>query len=143
MKNSMSYQNFDNNENSIREAKQLSPLTLAFIGDAVYEILVRQAVVNEGNAPVHKLHFNTVKFVKASAQAKAVEMIEPMLTDEEKDILRRGRNTSSMTVPKSAEPREYRLATGLEALFGYLHLSGQEKRAEELFEIIYISMKGE
>lgn len=121
----------------IHEIKQLSPLTLAFVGDAVYEILVRERVVKKGNAPVSKLHFETVSFVKATAQAKAIRFIEEKLSEEERDIVRRGRNSSSMTVPKNAEPIEYRMATGLEALFGYLHLSGQQERLEELFTYIF------
>lgn len=121
----------------IKEAKQMSPLTLAFIGDAVYEILVRKTIVNSHKAPVHKLHFATVSFVKASAQARAIALIEPLLTEEEQDIVRRGRNSSSMTVPKSAQPKEYRMATALEALFGYLYLSKQSDRLEELFFYIF------
>jgi ribonuclease-3 family protein len=118
------------------QAKGYSPLTLAFLGDSVYELLIRQKIVSKGSMPVRKLHLFAVEKVRASFQAAGVRLIEPLLTEEETDILRRGRNANSH-VPKSATVDEYRLATGLETLFGYLHITGEFERLEELFEKIY------
>jgi ribonuclease-3 family protein len=118
------------------QARSYSPLTLAFLGDSVYELLVRQKIVENGSCPVRKLHNKAVGKVRASYQAEGVRLIEPLLSEEEADILRRGRNANSH-VPKSSSVEDYRLATGLETLFGYLHLSGQAGRIEELFEKIY------
>lgn len=117
-------------------ASQLSPLTLAFIGDAVYELLVRGQVLARGSAPVGKLHHRTVDFVRADAQAKAVRSIQPVLTETEAAVLRRGRNANSAHIAKNADPADYRYATGLEALFGYLYLIGENQRLRELFTLI-------
>lgn len=118
-----------------RDAKQYSPLALAYLGDAVYERLCRAHLVKKANMPAGKLHFMGVHFVNAHYQAMCAEKLGDMLSDEEADILRRGRNAKSLTVPKHADVSEYRLATGLEALFGYLELIGDQKRIEELFEL--------
>ena len=118
------------------QAKSYSPLTLAFLGDSVYEMLVRHKITLDGACPVRKLHNKAVEKVRASYQAAGVKAIEEMLTEEEADIIRRGRNANS-TVPKSSSVTEYRLATGLETLFGYLYLIGETDRIEELFEVIY------
>jgi len=117
-------------------ARSYSPLTLAFLGDSVYEVLVRQKIVLAGTLPPNKLHAACVKKVNAAYQSAAVGMIEPLLTEEEADILRRGRNANP-NVPKSASPADYRRATGLEALLGYLSLIGEDERIKELFEVIY------
>ncbi len=87
--------------------------------------------------PVGKLHINTVKRVCAKFQSKAVDVISPMLTEEEAAILKRGRNATSNTVPKSSNPIEYRRATGLECLFGYLYLKGESLRIQEIFDVIW------
>lgn len=121
---------------SEKEAAAYSPNVLAFYGDCVYERLVRRRVVLFGNTNAGRLHDLAVGQVRAAYQSEAVGVIEPMLTEKEADILRRGRNAGGISVPKSAKPSEYRRATALEALFGYLSLSGQEQRAEELFEAI-------
>jgi ribonuclease-3 family protein len=123
---------------SKKQAKNYSPLTLAFFGDGVYEVLVRQKIVLNGSMSSKKLHSASVEKVRASYQAAGANAILPLLSEEEKDILMRGRNAGS-SVPKSASVAEYRLATGLEALFGYLSLIGEIKRIEELFEKIYDS----
>ena len=115
-------------------------MALAFLGDGVYEVLVRQKIVLDKQLSVRRLHSASVEKVRASYQANAVDLILPLLSDEEKDIIRRGRNTNSQ-VPKSASVSEYRLATGLEALFGYLSLIGDNLRIEELFEVIYAGEK--
>lgn len=119
-----------------REAAAYSPNVLAFYGDCVYELLVRRAVVLRGNTSAGRLHDLAVEQVRASYQSKAVDVIEPLLTEQEADILRRGRNAGGIYVPKSAKPSEYRRATALEALFGYLSLSEQQERIEELFSAI-------
>lgn len=110
------------------DAKQYSPLTLAFIGDGIYDIVIRTIVVTNGNAPVNKLHKQVSNFVKASAQATLFHEIEADLTEEEKSIYKRGRNAKSFTSAKNATIIDYRIATGLEALIGYLYLSHQTER---------------
>ena len=122
----------------MEKAKLLNPLTLAFMGDSVYEVLVRQRVIEEmGSMSPKKLHNLTVERVKASYQAAGYEKIKDMLSEEETEIYKRGRNSSSVTVPKSASIGEYRGATGLEALFGYLYLCKSFDRLKELFEVIW------
>jgi len=116
--------------------KLLSPLNLAFIGDCVYEMLVRERLVAEAMRPVNELHRESVKFVSAKAQTAAYEKIKDILTDEEEAVFKRGRNAKVGHSPKSATGGEYHTATGMEALFGYLYLTSQEKRLRELFEII-------
>lgn len=120
-----------------RDINQYGPLALAFLGDVIYEKLVREYIILMGNMPVSKLHTLSVQKVCAEYQARAVELIKSELSEEELDVLRRGRNASGITAPKHSTVAEYRAATSLECLFGYLHLSGNDKRAEELFEIIW------
>lgn len=121
----------------VEEPGLLSPLSLAFIGDGVYELLAREFLISQGNAPVGRLHSRTVELVSAAAQSAAYERIAPLLTSEESDIFRRGRNAhSAHHCPKHTEPAVYRRATGVEALFGWLYLTGQVGRANELFGII-------
>lgn len=117
-------------------AKQLSPLNLAFIGDCIYEILVREMLVTAANRPVNDLHRESVKFVSAKAQTAAFEKIKDMLTEEETAIYKRGRNAKAGHSPKSATEGEYHCATGVEALFGYLYLTEQTDRIKELFFMI-------
>lgn len=119
-----------------QEAKLLSPLNLAYIGDCVYELLTRRLVLSRGNAPVQKLHRASTSIVCAAAQSKAFARIEGQLSEEEETIYKRGRNANGSHVPKSAEPQDYRRATGLEALFGFLYLTGQTERIEELYNCI-------
>lgn len=118
-----------------REAKQYSPLALAYLGDAVYERMVRLSLVKNANMSAGKLHKKGVHLVNAHYQAKCVKALENALSEDEADILRRGRNAKSLTVPKHADVIEYKLATGLEALFGYLELISDQKRIEEIFEM--------
>lgn len=122
---------------SKEEVMAYSPAALAFYGDCAWEILVRRKVLEKGNAPSAKLHKQSVEMVRASFQCRAVELISDMLTEEEADILRRGRNATGISVPKSSTPREYHMATGFEALFGYLFLTGGFERANALFEVIW------
>lgn len=120
-----------------KEAAALSPNALAFYGDSVYEALVRNRVIIRHRTGAGRLHELAVEFVRAGRQSEAVSLIEPLLTEREADILRRGRNAGGISVPKSAKPSDYRRATGLEALFGYLYLIGGFDRANELFEVIW------
>ncbi|MBQ9948995.1 MAG: ribonuclease III [Oscillospiraceae bacterium] len=119
-----------------KEASQYSPNVLAFYGDCVYEQLVRRRVLLLGNTNAGRLHDLAVLQVRASYQCAAVDVIEPMLTEKEADILRRGRNAGGISVPKSARPSEYRRATALETLFGFLSITGQQDRVEQLFSVI-------
>lgn len=114
------------------DIKSYSGLTLAYIGDAIYDLVIRTYIVWHGNAPVNKLHKQVVKLVQASAQAKLYHTVQDMLTEEEEIIYKRGRNAKSFTSAKNADIVEYRTATGLEALFGYLYLTGQTTRLLEL-----------
>jgi ribonuclease-3 family protein len=116
--------------------KNYSPLTLAFMGDAVYETLVREKLIKEANRPVGVLHKMAVEFVRAGFQAGAVERISDIFTEMEADIYRRGRNSNGIHIPKSSSPAEYRKATGLEAVFGYLYLKGDRERIREIFDLI-------
>ena len=118
----------------------LSTLGLAHLGDGVFEVMVRSWLCLHGKAKVKDLHRATVKFVAAPAQARRFQAIEPILTPEEQDVFRRGRNTAPHSVPKAATRGEYQIATGLEALFGYLYLQGNTQRLNELFELM---MSGE
>ncbi len=116
-------------------ARSYSPLALAYIGDGVYEMFVRTHVMAKGNAPVNKLHKASRELVRAGAQAKVYHIIESHLTEEEAQVLRRGRNAKSVSAPKNADITEYRHATGLEALIGYLYLDGQIERIDELMRM--------
>lgn len=118
-----------------RNAKLLSPSVLAFVGDAVYSLLVRTYLADK-NRPSDALHKAAVGFVSAQAQAEAFAAVREHLTDEETDIFTRGRNFHTNNTPKSSNPADYHTATGLETLFGFLHLSGKQDRIKELFEII-------
>lgn len=121
-----------------RELNDYSPLTLAFLGDAVYEQLVREKIVRQANMPVHKLHERAVELVRAEYQASAIKRLteQGSLTEKEQDIFRRGRNACGVTVPKHSTVAEYRAATGLECLFGYLFLAEEHQRIRELFALI-------
>jgi ribonuclease III family protein len=114
------------------DIKTYSPLTLAFIGDSIYDLIIRTTVVESGNAPVNKLHKRASKMVQASAQADLYHTIKEALTEEETAIFKRGRNAKSFTSAKNAGVVEYRTATGLEALVGYLYLTDQMDRLMEL-----------
>ncbi len=111
-----------------------SPLALAFMGDSVYEIIIRSIVVQEANRPAGQLNKIKVKYVNASAQAQIVEFIEPELTEEEVEVYKRGRNAKSYTSAKNQSITDYRKATGFEALCGYLYLKGELDRLIELIK---------
>lgn len=119
------------------QAQQYSPLALAFLGDSVYEVMVREQLLIEANRPSKQLHEAAVAHVRAAYQAAAAERISAMLTTEEADMLRRGRNAHGVSVPKSATPADYRKATGFECLLGYLYLCGRAARLRELFAVVW------
>lgn len=119
-----------------QEIGAVSNLGLAHIGDCVYELLVRSYIVAHGGVTNQKMHSLTVEMVKAQAQAEAMEKLLPLLTEAERAVYMRGRNTRVHSVPKNAEPGQYHAATGLECLFGWLYLSGQHQRINELFSFI-------
>ena len=119
----------------------LSPSVLAFVGDAVYGLYVRTKLA-EVNRPSGELHKLSVKLVNATAQAEAFKLIEPMLTEKELSVFKRGRNFHTGNTPKNSTGGEYHLATGLETLFGFLYLSNQNDRANELFNLIWQNKMG-
>ena len=123
-----------------KEAAGYSPNVLAFYGDSIYEVLVRKLIVSAHNTNAGRLHELAVSRVRASYQSAAIDVIEPMLTEREADILRRGRNAGGISVPKSSNPAEYRRATALETLFGYLALCENYPRISELFNAICAAM---
>jgi ribonuclease-3 family protein len=116
------------------DLKTYSPLTLAFIGDSIFDLIIRTYIVESGNAPVNKLHKRASKLVQASAQAELYHLIKEQLTEEETAVFKRGRNAKSYTSAKNAGILEYRTATGLEALIGYLYLSDRMDRLMELIK---------
>ncbi len=111
----------------------LSTLGLAHLGDGVYEVMVRSWLILHGKAKARDLHRATVKYVAAPAQAERFERVQPLLSEAESDVFRRGRNTAPHSVPKAASRAQYQTATGLEALFGWLYLQGKTERLNELF----------
>ncbi|MBQ0000486.1 MAG: ribonuclease III [Clostridiales bacterium] len=115
-----------------QDLRSYSPLTLAYIGDAIYELVIRTILVKQGNAPVNQLNSRATKLVKASAQSDIIKVIEESLTEEEHDVYRRGRNAHSGTMAKNATMGDYRRATGFEALMGYLYLKKDYGRMLEL-----------
>ena len=117
--------------------KEISTEALAYLGDSVIEVKVRELLVSRGVAGSGELNRRSLTFVKATAQAAAMHRVLPILTEEETAVFKRGRNMSGGNVPKSATMSEYRTATGMEVLFGYLHLLGQKERIDLLFEEAY------
>lgn len=125
-------QSFEKKEKD--EVNMMSPLVWAYVGDAVYELYIRNYLVNTTKLKPHKLHIQSIQYVKASAQAKILENLMPILTNEEQDIVRRGRNTQNHHLPKNANVTEYMYSTAFEALIGYLFLTDQEQRLKEILE---------
>ena len=118
-------------------ANELSTAALAYLGDCVIELCVRERLVKMGLSSSARLNAKALEYVKATAQASAMKKILPMLSEEEEQAFRRGRNMGHTNTPKSATVAEYRSATGMEALFGYLHLCGRRERIDELFALAY------
>ena len=117
------------------DLKTYSPLTLAYIGDAAYELVIRSLVVEQGNAPVNKLHKRSSRLVKAQAQAEAAMKLLDVFTEEEQAVYKRGRNAHSYTMAKNAGMTDYRMATGYEAVMGYLHLKQDYERMVTLIHL--------
>ena len=115
-----------------QDIRSYSPLTLAYIGDAIYDLIIRTVVVERANRPANDLHRITVRYVSATAQSRIVEALMDMLTEEELSVYRRGRNSKPHTTAKNATTADYMKATGFEAVLGFLYLNGEMKRALEL-----------
>ena len=130
-------QEFECKEVNIRT---YSPLTLAYIGDAIYDLIIRTIVVERANRPANKLHKTVVRYVNAGTQAQMIMALEEELTEEEKAVYHRGRNAKSYTSAKNASIADYRKATGLEALFGYLYLQGEMDRLLMLVRLAFEKM---
>lgn len=127
-------ENFRVREFSKDEARRLNPLQLALVGDGVYEVFIRDYILsNNTELSVHKIHRKAIGYVKAKSQSDIMHNIEELLTEEESYIYKRGRNAKSATVPKNADVRDYRMATGFEALVGYLYLINDKERLEFVF----------
>ena len=120
---------------NVSEVNTMSPLTWAYIGDSVYELYIRQHLINTTKLKPHKLHIEAIKYVKAGAQAKILEKIKQSLTEEEQEIVKRGRNAENHHLPKNATVQEYMYSTGFEGLIGYLYLTKQDERLKEILEL--------
>ena len=116
------------------DVNMMSPLTWAYIGDCVYELYVRQELINKTNLKPHRLHIEAIRYVKASKQAEILQKISDRLTEEEKDIVRRGRNAENHHLPKNASVQDYMYSTAFEALIGYLYLTKNINRLEEIIK---------
>lgn len=117
------------------EVKLMKPLVWAYVGDCIYELFIRMNLVNSTNLNPHKLHIESIKYVKAKAQAEILLKIYENLSDEEKEIVRRGRNAQAHHLPKNAELIDYKYATAFEALIGYLYLVKKDKRLKEILDM--------
>lgn len=125
------------------DIREYSPLTLAYIGDSIYDLIIKSLVINEGNKQVQKLHQETSSLVQASAQSKMMRTLQEILTEEEHAIYKRGRNAKSVSPAKNQSITDYRRATGFEALMGYLYLKKDMKRLIDLVKIGLDSLKEE
>lgn len=121
---------------NIGKVNMMSPLIWAYVGDAVYELYIRNYLIETTNLKPHKLHIEAIKYVKASAQAKILEELQSILTENELEIVRRGRNTQNHHIPKNANLKDYTYATAFEALIGNLYLTKQNERLQELLQKI-------
>lgn len=119
----------------IEDINMLSPLVWAYIGDAIYETFIRVNLVNQSNAKPHKLHIESIKYVKAKAQADILKKIQNQLTEKEQEIVRRGRNAQNHHVAKNANVADYSMSTAFEALIGYLYLTKQDNRLKEILQM--------
>lgn len=137
MKGDLNLVKFINLEKGEDEVNMMSPLTWAYVGDCVYELFIRTELINRTNLKPHKLHIESIKYVKAQAQAEFLQSIMDELTEEEKDIIRRGRNAENHHLPKNCDVKDYMYATAFEALIGYLYLNGREDRLKEIFDKIF------
>lgn len=117
-----------------KPARLIPPIVLAYIGDAIYEVAIRQYLISKTNLRPNQLHRSATGLVSAKAQSRIVGALEEMLTEEERDVVRQGRNAKSGTIPKNADVLEYRHATAFESLIGYLYYTGQFERMQELID---------
>ncbi len=124
-----------------KTASLLSPGLLAYIGDSVYELMARKYSLEKGHRKLHDIHQSTISLVNASSQANFLAEIKDSLTENEKNIVRRGKNTRTGNVPNNAEIMAYRMSTGFEALIGYLHLSNQQDRLDEIWDMIVMFLE--
>ena len=124
-----------NREKSETDVNMLSPLTWAYVGDGVYELYIRTNLVNNTKLKPHKLHIESIKYVKAKAQAEILKRIESDLTDEERDIVRRARNAENHHLPKNADPADYMYSTAFEGLIGFLYLTKKDERLKEILKM--------
>lgn len=122
-------------EDKMVDIRQYSPLSLAYMGDCIFDLCVREYLLKQANMPANKLHQKSKALVNATSQSKMYKSLIDMVSEEEKAILKRGRNANSNTKAKNATMIDYKNATGLEALFGYLYLKGEQQRINELFKI--------
>lgn len=118
--------------------REMSTPALAYLGDCVLELCVREYLVESGLSTSRNLNRESLNYVRASAQAEAMKKLFPLLSEEEEAFFKRGRNIGHTNVPKNATVSDYRTATGMEVLFGYLHVSGQKERINELFRAAYL-----
>ena len=125
------------------DIREQSPLSLAFVGDAVYSLAIREYLVQEKRYQINKLNKMTVNYVSAKGQFMALGLISEILTEAEQDMVRRGKNASKASVAKHASVEEYRSSTGFECLLGYLKLTGQDKRIKYLVDYILENLKFE
>ena len=123
------------------DIREQSPLSLAFVGDAVYSLLIREFLVTDKRHPINKLNKMSVNYVSAKGQCQALELIKDILTEEEANMVRRGKNTSKASVAKNASVEEYRASTGFECLLGYLKLTNQDDRINQLVTYILENLK--
>ena len=124
-----------NREKSEMDVRMLSPLTWAYVGDSVYEMYVRTHLINTTKLKPHKIHIEAINNVKAKAQADILKRIQDSLTEEEQDVVRRGRNAENHHLPKNAEPADYMYSTAFEALIGYLYLTKRDERLKEILDM--------
>lgn len=122
-------------EKNEMDVNMLSPLTWAYVGDAIYELYIRTNLVNNTKLKPHKLHIESIKYVKAKAQADILKRIEENLTEAEKEIVRRARNAENHHLPKNADPADYMYSTAFEGLIGFLYLTKQDERLKEILKM--------
>ena len=130
-----------NRENKKEEVDLMSPLIWAYVGDSVYELYIRTYLVNTTKLKPHKLHVESIKYVKAGAQANILDRIKDSLTEKEQEIVKRGRNAENHHLPKNATVQEYMYSTAFEGLIGYLYLTKQDERLKEILEMCIIDVK--
>ncbi|MFD1395723.1 Mini-ribonuclease 3 [Kroppenstedtia eburnea] len=125
-----------------KRPEEINPLLLAYMGDAVYELFIRHHLLARGETRANKIHGQAVRFVSAAAQAEAVRILKDWLTEEEKEVVKRGRNAKAKSVPKNANTLDYRYSTGLETLIGHWYLTGNTDRLTQGMKQVIQSLEG-